>query len=146
MDYRNLLFSFDGRINRAKYWIAALIWLVIWLVALAIGAALIYGVNLWVGIIVFVVVGIPALISGLAIGIKRLHDRDKSGWWILLFYFVPSILSQIGQQIGGAGAILALGGFAISIWGFVEIGCLRGTVGPNQYGPDPLGGMAQQPA
>ncbi len=31
-----------------------------------------------------------------------------------------------------------LGSFAISIWGFVEIGCLRGTEGPNQYGPDPL--------
>jgi len=28
--------------------------------------------------------------------------------------------------------------FAISVWAFVELGCLRGTVGPNRYGPDPL--------
>jgi uncharacterized membrane protein YhaH (DUF805 family) len=32
--------------------------------------------------------------------------------------------------------------FALSIWGLVEIGFLRGTVGPNQYGPDPLEGRA----
>ena len=29
---------------------------------------------------------IPLIVSGLAVGIKRLHDRDKSGWWLLLFY------------------------------------------------------------
>jgi uncharacterized membrane protein YhaH (DUF805 family) len=34
--------------------------------------------------------------------------------------------------------VLALAGFALTIWGFVEIGCLRGTTGPNIYGPDPL--------
>jgi uncharacterized membrane protein YhaH (DUF805 family) len=34
--------------------------------------------------------------------------------------------------------ILALAGFAMTIWGFVEIGCLRGTVGSNRYGPNPL--------
>ena len=42
----------------------------------------------------------------------------------------------------GAGllvdCVLALEGFALSIWGFVEIGCLRGNVGPNNYGSNPL--------
>jgi uncharacterized membrane protein YhaH (DUF805 family) len=33
---------------------------------------------------------------------------------------------------------LALAAFALTIWGFVEIGCLRGTDGSNEYGPDPL--------
>jgi uncharacterized membrane protein YhaH (DUF805 family) len=146
MDYGNLLFSFDGRINRAKYWIGALILLGVWIVVGGIGYWLLTSVNPWIGGILLLIVFVPAFIAGLAIAIKRLHDRDKSGWWVLLFYFVPSILSQIGQQIGGAGLILSLGGFAISIWAFVEIGCLRGTVGPNQYGPDPLGGMVQQPA
>jgi uncharacterized membrane protein YhaH (DUF805 family) len=34
--------------------------------------------------------------------------------------------------------ILALAAFALTIWGFVEIGCLPGTAGTNGYGPDPL--------
>jgi uncharacterized membrane protein YhaH (DUF805 family) len=34
--------------------------------------------------------------------------------------------------------ILALAALALTIWGFVEIGCLRGTAGTNTYGPDPL--------
>jgi uncharacterized membrane protein YhaH (DUF805 family) len=47
------------------------------------------------------------------IEIKRLHDRDKSGWWILL-WFVPII-----------GAI----------WALIEIGFVAGTPGPNRFGP-----------
>jgi uncharacterized membrane protein YhaH (DUF805 family) len=34
--------------------------------------------------------------------------------------------------------ILSLASFALTIWGFVEIGCLRGTAGPNKYGANPL--------
>jgi uncharacterized membrane protein YhaH (DUF805 family) len=34
--------------------------------------------------------------------------------------------------------VLALAAFALTIWGFVEIGGLRGTAGSNTYGPDPL--------
>ena len=37
-----------------------------------------------------------------------------------------------------AAVVLGLASLAISIWGLVELGFLRGTVGPNQYGPDPL--------
>lgn len=79
---------------------------------------------------------------GLALGIKRLHDRDKSGWWLLLFYFVPSVLETIGAAILGSGAMFILGsiGAGISIWGLIEIGFLRGTSGQNSYGPDPLAG------
>ena len=56
---------------------------------------------------------------GLATATKRYHDRNKSGWWILIV-FVPVI-----------GAI----------WYFVECGFLRGTRGPNPYGPDPLASL-----
>ena len=33
---------------------------------------------------------------------------------------------------------LGLAAFAVGVWAFVELGCLRGTIGPNRYGPDPL--------
>jgi uncharacterized membrane protein YhaH (DUF805 family) len=44
------------------------------------------------------------------------------------------------MRIGGVAAILGLIWLALAIWALVWFGCLRGTVGPNQYGPDPLEG------
>jgi len=75
---------------------------------------------------------------------ERLHDRDKSACWLVVFYVVPGGLGQHAKAAWFAGAIgtmpnflLALAGFALTIWGFVEIGCLGGTPGSNTYGPDP---------
>ncbi len=80
--------------------------------------------------------GIVILISSIAVGVKRLHDRNKS---------VPSILVVIGVLIGAfvedstiIATVLGLLAFAIGVWAFVEMGCLRGTVGVNRYGPDPI--------
>ena len=42
-------------------------------------------------------------------------------------------------------SILGLAAFAIGVWAFVELGCLRGTIGANQYGPDPLAPTAIPP-
>jgi len=59
-----------------------------------------------------------------------------------VFYLVPAILDGIGRGIdlAGIGLVFSLASLAVSIWAFVELGCLRGTVGTNQYGPDPLAG------
>jgi uncharacterized membrane protein YhaH (DUF805 family) len=142
MDLKALLFSFDGRINRAKWWLAVLIFLISGIVV-----GLIVGIVAWmvplIGIALYVVYSIVALIAGIAVGVKRLHDRNKSGWWLALFYLVPAALGGIGA-VSGSDAIatlLALVSTGIFIWAFVELICLRGTVGPNQYGPDPLEGI-----
>jgi uncharacterized membrane protein YhaH (DUF805 family) len=76
--------------------------------------------------------------TGFALTTKRLHDRDKSAWWVLLFCGAPSILEAIGEHVGSAGSILSLIGGGISVWGLVELGFLRGTTGQNRYGPNPL--------
>jgi uncharacterized membrane protein YhaH (DUF805 family) len=144
----NLLFRFEGRINRAKYWLAVLIWFLVWAAVFSatFGLALIgsYGLMMWVVIIFLLLV--PSVLSGVAIGIKRLHDRDKSGWWLLVFYLGPALFDALGRGTGTVGALFTLTSAAISIWGFVELGCLRGTEGPNTYGPDPLQADAAQPA
>src|SRR5438874_595559 len=86
-----------------------------------------------------IVIYIPMFISGLAVGIKRLHDRDKSGWWMLVFYGIPAVLGIVGFYLDEpANTLLGLVALLIYIWAFVELGCLRGTIGANQYGPDPL--------
>jgi uncharacterized membrane protein YhaH (DUF805 family) len=146
MDWRRLLFSFGGRLNRGKYWLAFLITSVIAAVCISIFAVLmnglrmgIYGGSVMVVIALITIVLIAIFWSSLALACKRLHDRNKSAVWLLLFWLAPSVLNAIGQSIGaGAGAFVALAGAAIAIWGFVEIGCLKGTTGPNDYGPDPV--------
>jgi len=139
IDYIDLLFGFRGRVNRGKYWLAIVLFIIAWIV-IGIIAWLLSTVSYILGGIVVALVFLVTLYAGIAIGIKRLHDRDKSGWYLLLFYLLPGILEGIGEAIGGIGFVLSLAGYAISIWAFVELGCLRGTIGSNQYGPDPLEG------
>ena len=145
-----LFFKFSGRINRAKYWIAAIVYAVIGIIFGIIGyitdqSAVVQAVSGIVNIVVF--------ISALAVGIKRLHDRDKSGWYLLIFYVVPGILITASAVVGATAEdssvivmILGLISFAIFVWAFVELGCLRGTVGPNRYGPDPIAPTMVAPA
>ena len=138
------LFGASGRINRAKYWRSVLIY---------IGGGLMTAVILFTAagiaaplfVVMVVVVLIPWVLWGFSFTTRRLHDRGKSAWWLLVFYLVPGALGQLANTawFGGAAGlvlhyILALAAFALTIWGFVEIGCLRGTAGSNTYGPDPL--------
>ena len=58
----------------------------------------------------------PLMLVGIIVQIKRWHDRDKSGWWVLI-----NLVPCIGP-----------------FWALIECGFLRGTPGPNKYGPDPL--------
>jgi uncharacterized membrane protein YhaH (DUF805 family) len=148
-----LLLGYQGRINRGKYWLAVAIYVAINVVLAGI-ALIRFGNSILAladdaaddGVIIglmskgigffllMLVIYIPLIVSAVFVGIKRLHDRDKSGWWLLVFYLVPSVLNGLADL----SAIFSLAAFAISIWAFVELGCLRGTQGPNRYGPDPL--------
>jgi uncharacterized membrane protein YhaH (DUF805 family) len=136
VDISQLWFGFLGRINRAKYWLVTVVNMLIVVVLFIVAAA----ANSWaIGILAFLSF-VPLFISSLAVGTKRLHDRDKSAWWLIVFYILPSILSGAGKALGDAGLILSLVSLGLSVWALVELGCLRGTAGPNQYGSDPLEG------
>jgi uncharacterized membrane protein YhaH (DUF805 family) len=142
MSMTQLLFSFQGRLNRKPYWMTVIATMVIIIVLLLFALILIRehrfefaGLTLALLVILY----IPLIWIGLAIGAKRLHDRDKSAWWLLVFYAAPGILSTAGNRMEEVGfIILHIISFGISVWAFVELGCLRGTPGPNRYGPDPL--------
>ena len=140
-----LLFSFSGRINRAKFWLAALIYVVFFFGT--VGIAMMVASSIDTIFYAALIAYIPLIISGLAVGIKRLHDRDKTGWWLAVFYLTPLLINLLGIYVlGDAGtlnSILMVASFAINIWAIVELGCLRGTIGGNQYGGDPL---APEPA
>lgn len=119
MDWKYLLTSFEGRINRAKFWAAIGIFIVIGIIGFIIDSVL--GTHISVGNggrlgIVSMLVSLASIYFALAVYAKRWHDRDKSGWWTLIL-FVP---------------------FIGAIWFLVECGILEGTRGANQYGQDPL--------
>jgi uncharacterized membrane protein YhaH (DUF805 family) len=134
----NMLFSFNGRIRRTNYWLAAigsglaltLIFVVILMLvggagALAAGAAggssgAANGAGAGIGIVgILLMLGYFVLLFwiSLALQIKRWHDRDKSAVWVLI-NFIP---------------------FVGAVWSLVECGFMDGTQGPNKYGPSPKG-------
>ena len=116
MDWKYLLTSFEGRINRAKFWAGVGVLFAVGLLANLIDLML--GLQIAEGVgVLGAIVGLISIYLGLALYTKRWHDRDKSGWWTLIV-LVPVI-----------GAI----------WLIVECGILEGTKGPNRFGPDPLG-------
>jgi uncharacterized membrane protein YhaH (DUF805 family) len=61
--------------------------------------------------------GLALFLPGIAVAVRRLHDLDRTGWWLLIILTV-------------------IGGILLLVWF-----CMRGTVGPNRYGPDPLEGV-----
>ncbi|MEN8237799.1 MAG: DUF805 domain-containing protein [Actinomycetota bacterium] len=119
IDWVDLLFKFDGRINRGKFWAGAA---ASWAIAIAMGilfgiAVAINSVVVWAIVVILSIAFYVVMVwMGLAISIKRWHDRGKSGWWVLI------------------GLVPLIGG----IWALVETGFLEGDSGPNEYGPDPL--------
>ena len=154
---RSQLFTFRGRTNRAKYWMTALIALAIYVVggsALWVLRAGTQGMIALNGplLIALGVGGLGAYVLGSVIGIfaaiRRLHDRDKSGHWLWLFYFVPSVLNVVVQLMMPPGAnpqavnpvvlVPMLVSLVLIIWGVVQLGFLRGTPGANRFGADPL--------
>ena len=73
------------------------------------------------GLGIYGLFALAVFIPSIAVTVRRLHDRDMSGWWYL------------GVIVGG---MIPLVGFIITI-AFVVIMFLPGTDGPNRFGPDP---------
>jgi uncharacterized membrane protein YhaH (DUF805 family) len=117
--FRNYV-GFSGRAARSEFWF----W-VLFAVLVGIATQVLDGILFGQQFGILSGIGALALfLPGLAVSVRRLHDRDKSGWFVLL-YFIPLI-----------GFIILL------IWY-----CMRGTIGANRFGPDPLQSAAvAQPA
>jgi uncharacterized membrane protein YhaH (DUF805 family) len=88
----------------------------------------------------------------LATAVKRLHDRDRSGWWIVPFFVMPGLFGQFSDLLPDSNWMLpfSLTASSLWLWGFVELFCIPGSPGDNRFGPDPLAevedGSASPPA
>ena len=122
-------FDFSGRSRRKEYWMFALLNLIIMTIFVTILLTLGYsldpyaatgGAAMWLVMAVLGIYSLLILIPSIAVQVRRFHDQDKSGWFVLI-NFVPYI-----------GALIVL-----------VFMLLEGTRGPNKYGPDPKAGMAR---
>lgn len=143
MKWSSLFFSLRGRIGRGTYWLAQFIW--------GLAFILFVSVGMWIAERemsplqdrLFYVITIP-MVAGLvysicAVAIKRFHDRDKSGWWIVPLILIPSPPSNVIEPIVGKpfGVIWGIVSGAILLWVMFELGCLGGTEGKNRFGDAP---------
>ena len=106
--------DFTGRAPRSEFWLWTLFAVLASIVAGIIDFALFDDMDFSP---VNSIVGLVLFLPGIAVSIRRLHDLDRTGWWFLLAFTVIGIILLI-------------------IWN-----CMRGTPGPNRFGPDPLAGM-----
>ena len=110
-DVQSGWFSFEGRIRRKDFWLRYVLPILVVNFIVAFIDAAAGAQNVLVGLVSLIL-----LVPNLAGTIKRLHDRDRSGWFIFII-LIP--------VIGG-------------IWLLIEVGFLAGTPGPNRFGHDPL--------
>jgi uncharacterized membrane protein YhaH (DUF805 family) len=142
MDWKYLFTSFDGRINRAKFWAAIGVFFALGIVGFIIdsvlGTRVTVGAGMQVGV-VGIIISLASIYFALAVYAKRWHDRDKSGWLsavLIAVFVVAAILAMVAP---GLDTVMAIVELLVAIWFIVELGILKGTSGPNKYGPDPLG-------
>jgi uncharacterized membrane protein YhaH (DUF805 family) len=108
--------KFDGRASRPAFW-----WWVLFVVLASVGANII---DLAIGAPVFsAIVGLGLLLPNLSVSIRRLHDTDRTGWWVLI-WLIPLI------------------GWIVLLVFYLQ----RGDAGENRFGPPPATAPTPAPA
>jgi uncharacterized membrane protein YhaH (DUF805 family) len=152
MEYARLLFSFKGRINRARFLVVQLTLLALWfMVWVKFSLQFASQWEPWV-------LSIAMIWINAATTVKRLHDRDRRGWWAVAIFVVNRLSyvyyglffgSYFGVDISTAGQLLlVMLVVALSLlqtWVVIELFFLIGSDGPNRFGPDPTRALPNSP-
>ncbi len=152
--------TFSGRAARSEYW-----WWFLFLILAGIGVDLACGIifattrSFIVPGVLLILFYLGVLLPNITLSVRRLHDLNRSGWWlgaivfislILLFLAVPVAIRAYENHANGLAPmdgipsgtfivirILDLVQFIFGIVLFVWF-CMRGTRGSNRFGADPL--------
>jgi uncharacterized membrane protein YhaH (DUF805 family) len=103
--------TFSGRAPRSEFWYWALFNFIVSIVAVGVDT-MIFSESEFSPVASILALGL--LLPNISVGIRRLHDIGRTGWWFLIAFT-------------GIGVILLL------VWA-----CMKGTTGPNGYGQDPI--------
>ena len=117
LDPAHLLLRLDGRVSRKTFWwFGVALPLAVGLVGLALLEIARLDTELNEGLLNLLLAW-----PSIAVSVKRWHDRNRSGWWVLI-----ALVPVVG-----------------AVWMLIDNGFLKGTPGPNRFGPDPLAPPAQ---
>jgi uncharacterized membrane protein YhaH (DUF805 family) len=155
--------EFSGRSRRMEYWMFQLFMFLVYIAMMVLmmivgGGAMMSGGDPsammaagGAAMIIFGLYGLFALamfIPSLAVSVRRLHDTNRSGWWILaplsgyVIMLIGTVMVAGNPDNPGIGGVLAMIGM-IAVIGLgltlLVFMFLEGTRGPNNYGPDPKG-------
>lgn len=140
--------NFKDRAPRAEYWWFYLAYIVALFVAMLIDGALGFGGEGGMGVgPLYILLALGLIIPSIAVTVRRLHDTNRSGWWILLPVLPYAIVIAMMLTAGAAGSptgMLAGAGLGMilvfaAVIAFIIFMILPGTKGPNRFGPDPYG-------
>lgn len=137
--------DFSGRASRPEYW-----WYVLALIIVAVVLTIIEGIIGVKGMILglygplMALLWLATIVPSLAVGARRLHDTNKSGWWQLLAYAPYGLLLLIRPTSGSAFGAMALAGIVsiialICAIVLIVFLALPGTPGDNRFGAPPAG-------
>jgi uncharacterized membrane protein YhaH (DUF805 family) len=143
--------NFSGRAPRAEYW-----WYVLGIIIVAVILTIVESILGLRGMVLGIygpltcLFWLATIVPSLAVGARRLHDTNRSGWLQLLAYAPYGLLLLIRLMTGGGFAAAAL----VGVIGLIAMACavvlivllaLPGTPGENRYGPNPYGEGAGGP-
>jgi len=142
-----------GRASRSGYWVAVC---AAWIVIMAASPLMFFAeafwasehrtpaASEWIAFGTFVAIFLACFWVMIAASVRRLHDRARGGWWFIPFVIVPigvneliNFQTHVHPAMTLYQEILTYATVALGIWGFIDIGCLKGTPGENRYGPIP---------
>lgn len=127
-------FSFRGRVGRQEYWLTVI---ATWVLTFAAGTLLpaIGDIGLVLAIPLYVLV----VWATLAMLVRRLHDRGRSGWWLVLMMGPVAVLGALAELVSiaepEAGQGLRLFTLPFYLWVLIDLGCLAGKPDVNRFGP-----------
>lgn len=141
MGVLSALFSFEGRLSRIDFWrrgnLLALPLAVV--IAGTIFATMTSPFGPFVALLL-----LPFPIVSLSMAARRLHDRNKSAWWLVLFMGAPaalataaSVLLEAPRPDGNVALTLAVAAWVIVVWAVIELNFLSGSSRANRFGPPP---------
>lgn len=146
MDFSNLFMSTDGRIGRQNLWIGLITLAVIGVIVTQVIWYL-FGHASFMARLLNLVYVLAVAYPAYAVLAKRFQDRGKMGTLagILIGLAILSALLALFGLTGDPlmpntlGTVLGFAMGIVGLWYLIELGFLRGTIGANAYGPDPVG-------
>jgi uncharacterized membrane protein YhaH (DUF805 family) len=156
--------DFSGRSRRMEFWMWQLFQLLVYVLVVVLAMALGGGALMMMGsggdpaslmaaggammivIMLYSLYCLAVLIPSIAVAVRRLHDTDRTGWWVLaplapyvVMIVAGAMVAASPDSAAAAGGIVLVSMVAVVVLALVLLVFyfLEGTKGPNRYGPDP---------